>query len=126
VPFTAEQARFVQVAKGRLAAANDHERAWTKFRPPVPKHAPSAVITPANISPADESVLGRLRSLLARGEVSSGFADSVLKQWEEKRRVTPKQMTGIHRLVASADARADAPRVVTGGSRKPGSHRSNW
>jgi hypothetical protein len=64
--------------------------------------------------------------MLARGEITSGFADSVLQQWEESGRVTPKQLAAVRRLLAMVEGRAALPHVVTGGSRKPGSHRSNW
>lgn len=86
-------------------------------RAAVPRYKPS---------PADEELLRRLRILMARGEVTSGFADSVLKEWEESRRVTAKQMEGLRRLIARVDERPAVPRVFGGGSRKRGSHRSNW
>jgi uncharacterized protein YifE (UPF0438 family) len=126
-PISAEQERFIAVTNGRAAPVSEHERAWVKLRPPVaasPQRRPAAV--PTSISAEDELALRRVRSMLARGEVSSGFADSVLRQWEEKRRVTPKQLAAIRRLLAAVDSRSVAPRVTTGGSRKPGSHRSSW
>jgi hypothetical protein len=100
--------------------------------PPTPAPRPPtaplvrATAPPYRPSPADEELLRRLRGMLARGEVTSGFADSVLRQWEESRRVSAKQLAGLRRLVARAAERAAVPRVVGGGGRKPGSHRSSW
>jgi hypothetical protein len=85
-----------------------------------------ALASPNRPSPADEELLRRLRGMLARGEVTSGFADSVLRQWEESHRVTAKQLAGLRRLVARVTERAGMSRIVGGGGRKPGSHRSNW
>jgi hypothetical protein len=85
-----------------------------------------AAASPARLSSDDEAVLRQLRSLLARRALTSGFADSVLRQWEESGRITAKQLAAVHRLVARVQTRAAVARVVSGGSRKPGSHRSNW
>jgi hypothetical protein len=89
---------------------------------PAPRRAPS----PASLSSADEEALRRLRGMLARREVTSGFADSVLRQWEETGQVTPSQVERVRQLVARVRSRASTPRIVGGGGRKPGSHRSNW
>lgn len=127
VPLTEAQERFVAVAEGRAVPASEHEHAWAKLRPPVasqPSTPPAAPRT--SLSPDDEAVLQRLRAMLARREVASGFADSVLRQWEESGRATPKQLAAVRRLVAKVEGRAGVPRVVAGGGRKPGSHRSNW
>jgi hypothetical protein len=99
---------------------------------PAPSPRPPAALAvhtrvpPYRPSPADEDLLRRLRSMLARGEVTSGFADSVIRQWEESHRVTAKQLAGLRRLAAGVAERAAVRRVVGGGGRKPGSHRSNW
>jgi hypothetical protein len=126
-PLTEAQERFVAVAQGRATPVSEHEKAWVKFRPApaAPLSAPPAA-APASESSQAEEVLRKLRAMLARQEITSGFADSVLRQWEESRRVTPKQLAAVRRLLARVERRAAVPRVVTGGSRKPGSHRSNW
>jgi hypothetical protein len=126
-PLTGAQERFVAVAQGRAAPVSEHERAWVKIRPPITSgSSPRPVAPPTRLSPEDEDVLRRLRGMLARREITSGFADSVLRQWEESGRVTANQLAAVRRVVASVEGRATIPRVVTGGSRKPGSHRSNW
>jgi uncharacterized protein YifE (UPF0438 family) len=126
-PLTDAQERFVEVAQGRAVPVSQHEQAWVKIRPSMAtRPSGQRAARPAGLSPDDEDVLRRMRGMLARGEVASGFADSVLRQWEESRRVTPKQLAAIRRLVARVEGRASVPRVVTGSRRKPGSHRSNW
>jgi hypothetical protein len=126
-PLTEEQKQFVAVAQGRTAPASEHERAWLKLRPPVaPRQSAPPRAAPARLSPEDEDALRQLRGMVARREITSGFADSVLRQWEESGSVTANQLAAVRRIIARVEDREAIPRLISGGGRKPGSHRSNW
>jgi uncharacterized protein YifE (UPF0438 family) len=126
-PLTEAQQRFVAVAQGRACPVSKYEWAWVKLRPPATARlAPRPEVRLAHLSPEEEGVLRQLRSLLARRAILSGFADSVLRQWEESGQVSPQQLAAVCGLVARVEGRVAVPRVVTGGSRKPGSHRASW
>jgi uncharacterized protein YifE (UPF0438 family) len=126
LPLTQAEGRFIAVSQGRASPLSEHERAWVKLRPPAARPIARSASRRVRLSSEDESVLRVLRGMLARQEITSGFADSVLRQWEESGSVTPKQLAAVRRVVAQVEARAARPRIVTGGGRKPGSHRSNW
>jgi hypothetical protein len=122
-PLTDAQERFVAAAQGRAAPASEHERAWLKLRPTVALPPPAS---PSRLSPEDEDALRQLRGMLVRQEITSGFADSVLRRWEESGAVTPKQLAAVRRIIGRLEEREAMARVISGGSLKPGSHRSNW
>lgn len=73
----------------------------------------------------DDEVLAILRGHMARGRITSSFADDLLKKGEQGRQLTRAQLDWVHKLVFDSESRgANRPaREITGQTRKPGSHK---
>ena len=133
-PISTDQEHFLRVNSGSETAVTIYEHAWSKYKRlkagDTSQERPKGRVVaedppPDSTRDADDEAVRNLRALVARGHVLSSFADSLLRQLEEGKALTRKQLDAVHRLVQRADARERnrEARVVTGQSRKRGSHR---
>ena len=110
-----ESARKLEAEKKKRESARKLEAEKKK------REAESSSIIAENLKTA----LSVLRGLLSRGQVLSSLADSLLRQAEEGKKLSPKQIAAVYSLIRRAGDRQrdQSPRVFTGQSRKHGSHR---
>lgn len=73
----------------------------------------------------DDVAIRNLRARMARGIIMSSFADNLLQKVEKGERLSRCQLNWVHKLVLDSEVR-DRNRtkpIISGQSRKPGSHR---
>ena len=140
-PESKEQQQFVNFTLDLARPGNDFEEMWAKLmklrktRNPryalsttdLPKSKRKYIDSTPNQTIGEQelkSLMNKLRGALETGRSKTEIAFSIYSQWESGKELSQKQIQIVGDIVSKSKPKG--PKMITGNSRKDGSHRSNW
>lgn len=139
-PESKKQQQFVTFAKKMSHPTTEFEKLWAKLnrlrKLKNPDYKLSATDLPKSLrkyatsktsqttsARALKGLMNKLRKALETGRSKTEIAHSIYSQWESGKQLSEKQIEIVRDIVSRSKPKE--PKMITGHSKKDGSHRSN-